>query len=272
MTCVKTTSFSLCLNGSSFGYFKEQRGLRQGDHISPLIFTLCMDYLTRMTNFATDRWPFQYHPLCKGSKLNHLMFADDLLMFCKGNANSIMLLIRAFSSFSKASGLTMNTTKSEVYYNGLSTALKLDIQQATGKADRLWIRWVNQIYIKNKDWHHYTPPQDASWAWKCICKVKEIMKPAYDGDQWTVDARGYSIRNGYEWLRPKQAKQDWYKIVWSKWNYPKYALISWIAMNNGLMIKERLFQFNCCTDDRCCICDSDTETQSHLFFYSHYSK
>ncbi|XP_074304745.1 putative mitochondrial protein AtMg01250 [Silene latifolia] len=132
MVCVKSTSFSLCLNGSTFGYFKGQRGLRQGDPISPLIFTLCMDYLTRMINYATEKWPFQYHPLCKGLKLNHLMFADDLLMFCKGNAQSIMLLIRAFSSFSKASGLTMNSTKSEVYFNGMSSSLKADIMQATG--------------------------------------------------------------------------------------------------------------------------------------------
>ncbi|XP_074277631.1 uncharacterized protein LOC141601265 [Silene latifolia] len=98
------------------------------------------------------------------------------------------------------------------------------------------------------------------------------MKPAYDGNQWTVDARGYSIRNGYEWVRPKQAKYDWCKIVCSKWNYPKHALISWIVMNNGVMIKERLFQFNCCTDDRCWICDSDTKTQSHLFYDCQYSK
>ncbi|XP_074283266.1 uncharacterized protein LOC141607820 [Silene latifolia] len=96
------------------------------------LFTLCMDYLTRMIAYATDHWPFQYHPLCKGIKLNHLMFADDLLMFCKGNAQSIMLLIRAFSSFSRALGLTMNNAKSEVYYNGVSSELKNDIDQATG--------------------------------------------------------------------------------------------------------------------------------------------
>ncbi|XP_074297297.1 uncharacterized protein LOC141628002 [Silene latifolia] len=131
MTCVTSTRFSLCLNGSQFGHFKGQRGLRHGDPISPLLFTLCMDYLTRMIGYATDHWPFQYNPSCKGIKLNHLMFVDDLLMFCKGNAQSIMLLTRAFSSFSKASGLTMNNTKSEVYYNGVSLELKNDIHQAT---------------------------------------------------------------------------------------------------------------------------------------------
>ncbi|XP_074288901.1 uncharacterized protein LOC141614046 [Silene latifolia] len=58
MVCVNSTAFTLSLNGSNFGYFKGQRGLRQGDPISPLIFTMCMEYLTRLIKFATEKWPF----------------------------------------------------------------------------------------------------------------------------------------------------------------------------------------------------------------------
>ncbi|XP_074267035.1 uncharacterized protein LOC141590337 [Silene latifolia] len=114
MTCVQTTSFSLCLNGSSFGYFKGKRTLRQGDPISPLIFTMCMEYLTRMIKYATDRWPFQYHPMCKGQC--SIYYAVD----------------QSFLLISKASGLKMNNTKLEVYFNGVAQELKSDIQQVTG--------------------------------------------------------------------------------------------------------------------------------------------
>ncbi|XP_074283047.1 uncharacterized protein LOC141607595 [Silene latifolia] len=108
MVCVTTPTFSLNLNGATFGFFHGRRGLRQGDFISPLLFTICMEYLSRVLEFATQKWEFRYHPLCKGLKLNHLLFADDLLLFCRGDTTSIMLMLRAFSTFSATSDLKIN--------------------------------------------------------------------------------------------------------------------------------------------------------------------
>ncbi|XP_074283325.1 uncharacterized protein LOC141607874 [Silene latifolia] len=51
MLCITTPSYTLNLNGSHFGYFHGKRGLGQGDPISPLIFCICMEYLTRI-NYA----------------------------------------------------------------------------------------------------------------------------------------------------------------------------------------------------------------------------
>ncbi|XP_074290277.1 uncharacterized protein LOC141617008 [Silene latifolia] len=123
MECVCTASYSLVMNGEIFGFFKGQKGLRQGDPLSPLLFTITMEYLSRVMHYITEIVPFKYHPICSKMKLSHLMFADDLLLFSKGDAASIMVMLRVFATFSQASGLQMNNNKTNAYFNGVQGQL-----------------------------------------------------------------------------------------------------------------------------------------------------
>ncbi|XP_074305927.1 uncharacterized protein LOC141641153 [Silene latifolia] len=75
---------------------------------------------------------FKFHPLVKSLSLSHLMFADDLLLFCKGNAPSIKTIIRTFSTFSATSGLKMSKGKSNVYFNGVNEVLRSDFLHVSG--------------------------------------------------------------------------------------------------------------------------------------------
>ncbi|XP_074288473.1 uncharacterized protein LOC141613628 [Silene latifolia] len=132
MECTRTASYSLVLNGETFGHFKGAQGLRQGDPLSPLLFTIAMEYLSRILAYTTATFPFKFHPLCSPLNLSHLMFADDLLLFCKGDVKSIMVILRSFSTFSHASGLQMNPTKTNAFFNGVPTNIKHEILQISG--------------------------------------------------------------------------------------------------------------------------------------------
>ena len=60
VTLITSGSFTININGSNRGNFKGGQELRQGDHMSPLIFALVMDYHTRTLAFVVSQ-PFKFH-------------------------------------------------------------------------------------------------------------------------------------------------------------------------------------------------------------------
>ncbi|XP_039037483.1 uncharacterized protein LOC120174810 [Hibiscus syriacus] len=87
---LRLATYSIAFNGTLIGYFKGEKGLRQGDPLSPILFVLVMNILSKLLNTAAAKGIFNFHPKCKRTCLTHLTFADDLLIFCKGNLESIM--------------------------------------------------------------------------------------------------------------------------------------------------------------------------------------
>lgn len=54
MACMSLVKFSILLNGTSHGFFNARRRLRQGDPMSPSLFTIFSDLLFRMFVIAAD--------------------------------------------------------------------------------------------------------------------------------------------------------------------------------------------------------------------------
>uniref|UniRef100_A0A803Q6F2 Reverse transcriptase domain-containing protein n=1 Tax=Cannabis sativa TaxID=3483 RepID=A0A803Q6F2_CANSA len=78
-----------------------------------------MKYLTRRLHLAANQSKFRYHSLCKNLKIISLCFADDLMLFCKGNLSSIRVLKEVLDEFSAIFGLAINTNKSQLYFGGV---------------------------------------------------------------------------------------------------------------------------------------------------------
>ncbi|KAL2930273.1 LINE-1 retrotransposable element ORF2 protein, partial [Bienertia sinuspersici] len=132
MVCVRTTQYSLVINGIPNGHEQFKRGLRQGDPISPLLFVISMEYLSRILRKMTKDTKFQFHPKCKPMQLTHLCFADDLILCSKGESESIKMLTKCFHAFSLSSGLQASREKTEVYTCGMKEEQVQQILQETG--------------------------------------------------------------------------------------------------------------------------------------------
>lgn len=87
--CIISPSFSVQVNGDLAGYFQSSRGLRQGCSLSPYLFVLCMNVLSKKIDEAVVEKKFKLHPGCRHLALTHLCFADDLMVFVEGSKQSI---------------------------------------------------------------------------------------------------------------------------------------------------------------------------------------
>ena len=82
MESVTTVTYTLLINGSPSQSFKPEKGLRQGDPLSPYLFLFCANVL------SIELMKAERNKEIKGVKLGrqgqtfmHLLFADDSLLF-----------------------------------------------------------------------------------------------------------------------------------------------------------------------------------------------
>lgn len=106
-------SSQIILNGLLGRKIHLKRGVRQGDPLSPLLFILAMDFLTRWLDklVANGTWqlPFQNMRPC-------LLYADDTLFFIKPETRQIQALKIVLLAFKEISGLSVNMDKSEMLF------------------------------------------------------------------------------------------------------------------------------------------------------------
>jgi hypothetical protein len=81
MKCVTTINYQIKVNGEYTTRIYPQRGLRQGDPLSPYLFILCAEGLSAMLQKAEENGKLKGLKVCRGApSVNHLFFADDSLI------------------------------------------------------------------------------------------------------------------------------------------------------------------------------------------------
>lgn len=104
--------YSVIVNGSRHGFFHSTRGLKQGDPLSPALFILGAEVLSRLLNNLN--FHPQYHGFFmeqKSPQVNHLSFAD-VIIFTSGKRRSLKLIMDTLNTYETVSGQLINKHKS----------------------------------------------------------------------------------------------------------------------------------------------------------------
>lgn len=106
-------------------------------------YVILSNVLTKLLNKAAEAGRFQYHPQCRGVKLTHLSFVDDIVVFTNGTVGSLQGVVEVMQNFATMSGLHINATKSTIFASGLDVAPLLAAAASLGiSAGSLPIRYL----------------------------------------------------------------------------------------------------------------------------------
>ena len=117
MRCITLVKYKVLMNGKPRGNIVPERGLRQGDPMSPFIFILCTEALVSLLNHAENQGKITGMRVARARPpVSHLLFADDSLFFCKAEPRECEKVMKVVRKYEKAQGQCINFDKSSLLF------------------------------------------------------------------------------------------------------------------------------------------------------------
>ena len=164
---------SVFINGFPQGYFPCSRDVRQGDPLSPLLFCLAEDFLSRYLTHLVDSGSMTSISSPVGMRApSHFLYADDVILFCRASLQNLRVILDTFALYGSLSGQRVNWDKSYIFFGknisgpritnflsmsrmrkGGDSMTYLGVPLFIGAPKRRWlIPWADKIKSKLESW------------------------------------------------------------------------------------------------------------------------
>ena len=142
---MSSVSFKVLVNKGKTKSFKPSRVLRQGDHLSPYLFILGQEVLSRLVDYE-----IRSNNICgiktsiSGPTITHVMYADNIVLFTKATRGDASNLVQVLNKYCSSSRQAIKKNKSRVFfskYNKSPTrrAVKSILQVRNLKKDAVYL-------------------------------------------------------------------------------------------------------------------------------------
>ncbi|KAF3676769.1 hypothetical protein FXO37_05170 [Capsicum annuum] len=165
---MRNNCYSVLVNGKSYGFFQSSRGLKQGDPLSPDLFIIAAEVLSRSLGFGMPKW---------SEKINHQLYVDDTILFCSGHNGPIRKMMNVLVEFEKVSGQLINLSKIFLYIHEKVPLEVKNIIRSPMNEDGIGLRSLHLVAdaLFAKLWWNFRTSARTLWSnfmWNKYCKKK----------------------------------------------------------------------------------------------------
>ncbi|XP_019196178.1 PREDICTED: uncharacterized protein LOC109190182 [Ipomoea nil] len=198
--------YSAIVNGEAKGFFHSSRGLRQGDHLSPSLFILASELLSRLINQkqAKITQPVQR------PQVTHLAFADDMVVFTLGKNGGIKGVMEALEKYEGQSGQLINKNKSAFYMHRRVSQEAVEKMKEGEKSETVY--WFGgesgyqmQGVAEGKKKHYWS-------SWKTLARPAAEGGVGFTGFKEMIDAAGAKL-----WWNLRKGESIWSQFMLAKY-------------------------------------------------------